>query len=83
MTFCWILGPCSMENEQVYLKTAETLHRLMEGRNWLYKASFDKANRTSIAGARGPGLDEGLRLLAKARVPGRAALVTAYWTVLR
>jgi 2-dehydro-3-deoxyphosphooctonate aldolase (KDO 8-P synthase) len=56
-----------MESEQVYLGAAETLSRLMEGRDWFFKASFDKANRTSIVGARGPGLDEGLRLLAKAK----------------
>jgi 2-dehydro-3-deoxyphosphooctonate aldolase (KDO 8-P synthase) len=56
-----------MESEQVYLGAAETLCSIMEGRDWFFKASFDKANRTSIAGARGPGLDEGLRLLAKAR----------------
>ena len=53
----WILGPCSLENEELFLKTFNTLSRIMGDRNWYMKASFDKANRTSLHGARGPGLE--------------------------
>ena len=57
MTNFFILGPCSMENEENYLKSLEYLKPHMQGRDWYFKASFDKANRTSINGGRGPGLD--------------------------
>tara|TARA_R100001244_G_scaffold25113_4_gene25601 strand:+ start:61927 stop:62748 length:822 start_codon:yes stop_codon:yes gene_type:complete len=63
----WILGPCSMENEHLYLKCAEELTKFMDGRDWYYKASFDKANRTAVDGGRGPGIDESLRLMEKVR----------------
>ena len=56
----WILGPCSMESKEFYLETARELNKIMDGRNWYYKASFDKANRTSLYGGRGPGLEEAL-----------------------
>lgn len=65
--FIYILGPCSIENEKIYIPTAEYLHNIMKGKNWYYKASFDKANRTSINGGRGPGLNESIRLFKKVK----------------
>jgi 2-dehydro-3-deoxyphosphooctonate aldolase (KDO 8-P synthase) len=62
-----IAGPCSLENEGVCRAVAETLTKLQAKESQLkivFKGSFDKANRTSLAGARGTGLDEGLKLLA-------------------
>jgi 2-dehydro-3-deoxyphosphooctonate aldolase (KDO 8-P synthase) len=65
-----IAGPCSLENERVCRAVAEKLvkigraHRALK---FVFKGSFDKANRTSLAGARGTGIDEGLRLLALIR----------------
>jgi 2-dehydro-3-deoxyphosphooctonate aldolase (KDO 8-P synthase) len=62
-----IAGPCSLENEQVCRAVAETLVRIGRAHPQLtliFKGSFDKANRTSLAGDRGTGLDEGLALLA-------------------
>ena len=62
-----IAGPCSLENEQVCRAVAETLVRIGHAHPQLtliFKGSFDKANRTSLAGDRGTGLDEGLALLA-------------------
>jgi 2-dehydro-3-deoxyphosphooctonate aldolase (KDO 8-P synthase) len=62
-----IAGPCSLENEQVCRSVAEVLAQLRETRpelNIVFKGSFDKANRTSVAGARGTGIDMGLALLA-------------------
>jgi len=53
----WILGPCSLESEETYLTVFDHLSKLMSGRDWYMKASFDKANRTSLEGGRGPGLD--------------------------
>ena len=53
----WILGPCSFENEELFLKTMNFLSKRMINRNWYMKASFDKANRTSLYGGRGPGLE--------------------------
>ena len=58
----WILGPCSMENRENYFKVADHLSTFMEDRDWYFKGSFDKANRTSINGGRGPGLDEGIQI---------------------
>ena len=65
-----IAGPCSLENEAVCRAVAETL-RLLAAKHpelrIVFKGSFDKANRTSLAGARGTGLEAGLALLALIR----------------
>lgn len=54
----WILGPCSMESHGLFLKTLEKINEIMDDDDeWYMKASFDKANRTSLHGARGPGLE--------------------------
>jgi len=61
-----IAGPCSLENEHVCRAVAEELTRIQNAQPELrivFKGSFDKANRTSLAGPRGTGIDEGLRLL--------------------
>jgi len=64
-----IAGPCAIENEALALSTAETLKRIADrlGILLIYKSSFDKANRSSGLSFRGPGMDEGLRILAKVR----------------
>ncbi len=64
-----IAGPCVIESEKMALDTATTLLRLAErlGVPYVFKSSFDKANRTSHAAKRGPGLAEGLRVLAKVK----------------
>jgi 2-dehydro-3-deoxyphosphooctonate aldolase (KDO 8-P synthase) len=65
-----IAGPCSLENEQVCRAVAESLTeiaRIHVDLNIVFKGSYDKANRTSIAGPRGTGLDSGLELLAMIR----------------
>ena len=62
-----IAGPCSLENERVCRAVAETLAALRAAHADLqvvFKGSFDKANRTSLAGPRGTGMEEGLKLLA-------------------
>jgi 2-dehydro-3-deoxyphosphooctonate aldolase (KDO 8-P synthase) len=62
-------GPCAIENEKHALMTAERLAAITsdQGVPFIYKSSYDKANRSSIGGYRGPGLDEGLRILRRVR----------------
>lgn len=62
-------GPCAIENEKHALLTAERLAEIAAGRGvpFIYKSSYDKANRLSIDGYRGPGLREGLRILRRVR----------------
>lgn len=54
----WILGPCSMESEELFITTLSKINNIMDPKDeWYMKASFDKANRTSLHGKRGPGLE--------------------------
>ncbi|HZL46679.1 MAG TPA: 3-deoxy-8-phosphooctulonate synthase [Opitutaceae bacterium] len=65
-----IAGPCSLENERVCRAVAESLQEIARAHadlNVVFKGSYDKANRTSLAGPRGSGLDAGLELLAMVR----------------
>jgi 2-dehydro-3-deoxyphosphooctonate aldolase (KDO 8-P synthase) len=61
----WILGPCVIESHDLTLRIADTLRDLAErlALPLIFKASFDKANRTSGKSFRGPGLHEGLKTL--------------------
>lgn len=64
----WILGPCSMENRELFLETTEAINNVMlPDDEWYMKASFDKANRTSLHGGRGPGLSKSLEVWKEAR----------------
>ena len=62
-------GPCVIENERHALMTAERLTRIAADRKvpFIYKSSYDKANRLSVNSYRGPGLIEGLRILRKVK----------------
>lgn len=62
MSKTYILGPCSIETEELYDEIGSSLVPIMEGKDWIYKASFDKANRSSIDGKRGPGIDESIEM---------------------
>lgn len=64
-----IAGPCVIEDESSTLRIAEHLAELARGRSLslVFKASFDKANRTSLASYRGPGRDRGLQILDRVR----------------
>src|SRR5689334_11569782 len=64
-----IAGPCQLEDDSLNLRVGEHLARLAERvpGGIIYKASFDKANRSNPGAARGPGLDEGLAALARVR----------------
>ena len=64
----WILGPCSIENRDLFFNCMKKIDSIMEnGDTWYMKASFDKANRTSLHGGRGPGLDEALEIWREAK----------------
>ena len=72
--FFVIAGPCVLESDRVNLKVADTLARLAERvpGGIVFKASFDKANRSNAGAARGPGISDGLKALG--RVAGRTGL---------
>lgn len=67
--FCLIAGPCVIENEKMVLYTAEHLKKMCmdEKIPFVFKASFDKANRSSIRSFRGPGIKKGLEILKKVK----------------
>lgn len=64
-----IAGPCVIESEENVMFIAETVKGIAErlDLDYYFKASYDKANRTSISSYRGPGIDEGLRILKKVK----------------
>ncbi len=61
----FILGPCVIENQELLYEVADVLSDIKERLDVeiIFKSSFDKANRTSVSAFRGPGLEEGLRML--------------------
>ena len=67
--FFLIAGPCAIESEKLALDTAFELKQITSrlGIPFIYKSSFDKANRSSIKSYRGPGMEEGLRILQKVK----------------
>ncbi|WP_370770947.1 3-deoxy-8-phosphooctulonate synthase [Eubacterium ramulus] len=67
--FMLIAGPCVIESEENVMLIAEKIKGIAErlDLDYYFKASFDKANRTSITSYRGPGIDEGLRILKKVK----------------
>ncbi len=64
-----IAGPCVIETEDMIMTTAEKLRDITDkfDIDYYFKASFDKANRTSISSFRGPGIEEGMRILNKVK----------------
>ncbi|MFN3702390.1 3-deoxy-8-phosphooctulonate synthase [Thermomonas sp.] len=64
-----IAGPCVVESEQLQIDVAGQLKEITGklGINFIFKSSFDKANRTSLHSFRGPGMEEGLRVLAEVK----------------
>ncbi|WP_243546240.1 3-deoxy-8-phosphooctulonate synthase [Pseudodesulfovibrio tunisiensis] len=92
-----IAGPCVIESREIVLETAEALAEIAGGLGLplIFKSSFDKANRTSVTSYRGPGMEEGLRILEEVRnrtglpvitdihVPDQAAIVGKVVDVLQ
>ncbi|MBB4860568.1 2-dehydro-3-deoxyphosphooctonate aldolase (KDO 8-P synthase) [Novosphingobium chloroacetimidivorans] len=73
-----IAGPCVIESEQLVLSIAHTLAEVARRLDLLivFKSSFDKANRSSDRSFRGPGMDEGLRILEKVRAETGLPILT-------
>ncbi len=73
-----IAGPCVIESEAHALHMAEAISAIAQQKKlpYIFKASYDKANRTSIRSFRGPGLEEGLRILRKVRETAKVPVLT-------
>lgn len=76
--FILIAGPCVIESEDLCMNVAKTIKDIAErlDLDYYFKASFDKANRTSIYSYRGPGIEEGLRILKKVKEEVGVKVVT-------
>ncbi len=76
--FFLIAGPCVVESEQLAIDTAGELKAITAelGIPFIYKSSFDKANRSSLGSFRGPGMDEGLRILGEVKSQLDVAVLT-------
>lgn len=76
--FIFIAGPCVIEDEGLAIEIAGRLRGMTEGLpvRFVFKASYDKANRTSEGAYRGPGLEEGLRILAETRRQAGVAVLS-------
>ena len=74
----YIGGPCVIEGEKAYIEAAKKIKAAADksGVKFILKASFDKANRTSINAYRGPGIEEGLRILAQAKALLKVPVLT-------
>jgi 2-dehydro-3-deoxyphosphooctonate aldolase (KDO 8-P synthase) len=77
---CVIAGPCVVEGEEMCLQVGKAMQRLCAelGFGYVFKASYDKANRTSIRSYRGPGMDAGLEILARVRGQLGAPVLTDF-----
>src|ERR1700728_3368835 len=80
-----IAGPCVIESEAHATSMAEQLGKIAAAARvpLIFKASYDKANRSSVASYRGPGLKEGLRILAAIKKPASLAVLNAAHEVSR
>ncbi len=76
--FFLLAGPCVIESEALALSTAEALKKMTDelGIPFVYKSSFDKANRSSTSSYRGPGIEEGLRILQKVKAELGVPIIT-------
>ena len=79
----FILGPCQIENRDHAMFMAEKITKLCapSSSNFIFKSSFDKANRSSIASARGVGIEEGLRILEEIKLTFNCPVITDIHTV--
>lgn len=73
-----LAGPCAMENKDVLFSTAEALKKVTQklGINYVFKCSYDKANRSSINSYRGLGMEKGLELLSEVKKEFNLPIVT-------
>lgn len=73
-----LAGPCVIESREISLQAAETLAAIADRLSLplVFKSSFDKANRTSVTSFRGPGMEEGLKILAEVKSASGLPVVT-------
>lgn len=73
-----LAGPCAAENQEILNETAQGLKEITQklGINFVFKSSFDKANRSSIDSFRGPGMEKGLEMLAEVKSKFDIPIVT-------
>lgn len=76
-------GPCVIENEEMVLRHAAAIAEISDELNipFIFKASYDKANRTSLDSYRGPGLDEGIRILMRVREELNIPVITDFHSI--
>jgi len=76
--FAWIAGPCVIENADFTVALAKRLVRLAQKKKipYVFKASYDKANRSSIRSFRGPGLEKGLKILQRVKEEAGCPVLT-------
>lgn len=76
--FVLLAGPCVVENEKITLETAEALKTICTrlGVDFVFKSSFDKANRSSIFSPRGVGIEQGLKILQRVKTEFDLPIVT-------
>ena len=74
----FILGPCQLENRDHAMFMAEKISKVCSpsSSNFIFKSSFDKANRSSIASARGVGIEEGLKILEEVKLTFNCPVIT-------
>ena len=79
----FILGPCQLENRDHAMFMAEKITKVCAPSlsNFIFKSSFDKANRSSIASARGVGIEEGLKILEEVKLTFSCPVITDIHTV--
>jgi len=79
----FILGPCQLEDRDHAMFMAEKITKLCapSSSSFIFKSSFDKANRSSIASARGVGIEEGLRILEEVKLTFNCPVITDIHTV--
>ena len=67
--FFLMAGPCVIESEEMVMEIAREMKAICDdlGIHYIFKASYDKANRTSVTSFRGPGMQKGLEILARVR----------------
>ena len=78
LPFILIAGPCVLENEHLALDTAFAIKEITDdlGIQFIYKSSFDKANRTSLQSFRGLGIEKGLEIFAKIKAQVKVPIIT-------
>ena len=76
--FFLMAGPCVIESEEMVMEIAREMKAICDdlGIPYIFKASYDKANRTSVSSFRGPGIEKGLEILARVRETVRVPVVT-------